>query len=123
MTRRASALALLAFVCGNIALQLLAAKLIKDAAAVPLSRPFLLAFLLGVVLALASLRFVIWGEMHKRYPFSLAYPASALFFPMVVALAWTYGETITSWQAAGAVLVTTGVMLSILGHSDEVPDP
>ncbi len=123
MTRRASALALVAFVCGNIALQLLAAKLIKDAATIPLSRPLLLAGLLGLVLALASLRFVIWGEMHKRYPFSLAYPASALFFPMVVVLAWTYGEAVTRWQAAGAGLVTVGVMLAILGHSDEVPDP
>ena len=121
--RRASSLALVAFVFGNVALQLVAAKLIKDAAAMPLSRPVALGGMLLVVLMLASFRFVIWGEMHKRYPFSLAYPASALFFPLVVGLAWMHGEAVTRWHAFGAGLVTLGVVLSILGHSDEVPDP
>lgn len=116
-------MSLVAFAAGNVALQLLGAKLVKDAAAIPLSRPFALGALLVVVLALASARFAIWGAMHKRYPLSLAYPASALFFPMVVAMAWLHGEVVTAWQAAGAALVTFGVALSILGHPDEVPDP
>ena len=74
---------LLAFVAGNVALQLLAAKLVKDAAALP----------------------------------------PALFFPLVMVLAWFYGETITPTNIAGAALVTAGVVLCVLGNPDEAPDP
>jgi len=119
---RATAL-LVAFVAGNVSLQLLAAKLVKDASALPPSRPFALAALLGIVLALAAARFLVWGEMHKRYPLSLAYPANALFFPLVMALAWFYGETVTKANIAGAALVTFGVVLCLLGNPDEAPDP
>lgn len=119
---RATAL-LVAFVAGNVTLQLFAAKLIKDATALPPSRPFALAFMLGAVLVLAAARFLVWGEMHKRYPLSLAYPANALFFPLVMALAWFYGETVTTANIAGAALVTIGVVLCLLGNPDEVPDP
>ena len=119
---RATAL-LVAFVAGNVSLQLFAAKLVKDASALPTSRPFALALLLGIVLVLAAARFLVWGEMHKRYPLSLAYPANALFFPLVMALAWFYGETVTTANIAGAVLVTIGVVLCLLGNPDEVPDP
>lgn len=119
---RATAL-LVAFVAGNVSLQLFAAKLIKDATALPPSRPFALALMLGAVLVLAAARFVVWGEMHKRYPLSLAYPASALFFPLVMALAWFYGETVTRMNIAGAALVTLGVVLCLLGNPDEAPDP
>lgn len=120
--RRATAL-LVAFVVGNVFLQLLAAKLIKDASALPPSRMLAMAFLLGIVLVLAAARFVVWGEMHKRYPLSLAYPASALFFPLVVALAWFYGEAVTRMNLAGAALVTAGVVLCLLGNPGEAPDP
>ena len=120
--RRATAL-LLAFVAGNVALQLLAAKLVKDASTLPTSRILALATLLAAVLVLAAARFVVWGEMHKRYPLSLAYPASALFFPLVMVLAWFYGETVTPANIAGATLVTTGVILCLLGNPDEAPDP
>jgi drug/metabolite transporter (DMT)-like permease len=114
---------LVAFVASNVSLQLFAAKLIKDATALPPSRPFALALMLGVVLVLAATRFVVWGEMHKRYPLSLAYPASALFFPLVLALAWFYGEAVTRMNIAGATLVTFGVVLCLLGNPDEAPDP
>ena len=120
--RRATAL-LVAFVIGNVSLQLLAAKLVKDASDLPPSRPFALALLLGIVLALAAVRFMVWGEMHKRYPLSLAYPASALFFPLVMVLAWLYGEAVTPAKMAGSMLVTFGVMLCVVGNPDEVPDP
>lgn len=120
--KQATAL-LLAFVAGNVALQLFSAKLVKDAADMPSSRPLAMGALLGVVLLLAAVRFLVWGEMHKRYPLSLAYPASALFFPMVVALAWAYGETLTPANLAGAALVTIGVVLCLLGNPDEAPDP
>ena len=114
---------LLAFVAGNVALQLLAAKLVKDAAALPPAQIFALAMLLGIILALSAARFLVWGMMHKRYPLSLAYPASALFFPLVMVLAWFYGETITPTNIAGAALVTAGVVLCVLGNPDEAPDP
>lgn len=121
--RRRSTFLLLAFVAGNVGLQLLAAKFIKDAATLPPSRPLAIAFLMGIVLFLAAARFMVWGEMHKRYPLSLAYPASALFFPLVVAMAWLSGESITRANIAGAALVTVGVVLCLLGNPGEAPDP
>jgi drug/metabolite transporter (DMT)-like permease len=114
---------LLSFVAGNVLLQLFAAKLVKDAASIPYSRTLTLGALLALVLALSAGRFWIWGEMHKRYPLSLAYPASALFFPLVVVLAWAYGEKVTTMNIVGAALVTMGVALCILGNPDEAPDP
>ena len=43
--------------------------------------------------------------------------------PLVMALAWFYGETVTTANIAGAALVTIGVVLCLLGNPDEVPDP
>jgi drug/metabolite transporter (DMT)-like permease len=41
----------------------------------------------------------------------VAYPASALFFPGIVAMAWWFGEQVGPAQIAGAALVMTGVVI------------
>jgi drug/metabolite transporter (DMT)-like permease len=98
----------------NIALQLTNATLIKFASNLS---PLQLGLIAGVLVSVAILsfgRFVVWGAMHKRFPVSLAYPASALFFPCLVAVAAAFGEPVSAAQILGAGLVTAGVLLLLL---------
>ncbi|MGH8213290.1 MAG: hypothetical protein ACREPP_08710 [Rhodanobacteraceae bacterium] len=102
---------LLALVALNIALQLINASLIKFASGRGAADVGLAAIVIALVTLLSFGRFVVWGAMHKRFPVSLAYPATALFFPCLVAIAAAYGEHVSFAQGAGAALVTVGVLL------------
>src|SRR3546814_22908 len=105
---------LLALVLGNIALQLTSAVLVKRSSQIPLAEAATLGLLLCVILGLNFSRFVLWNAIHKRYPISIAYPATALFFPCLVALAHVMGEQISQWQLAGVSLVTAGVLVLLM---------
>lgn len=105
---------LLALVALNIALQLVNAVLIKLASGLSPAQLGWIAAVLAVVAALSVGRFVVWGAMHKRFPISIAYPATALFFPCLVVVAAAYGEPVSVAQVAGAGLVTAGVLLLLL---------
>lgn len=102
---------LLGLVALNITLQLINAALIKYASSHLEQQLGLLVIVLAVVLALGAGRFLIWGAMHKRYPVSIAYPATALFFPCLVVLASALGEPVSANQFVGAGLVALGVLL------------
>lgn len=102
---------LLALVSVNIALQLINASLLKYAAVMLHDHRTLVIMLLVVVIGLSFGRFAVWGAMHKRYPVSIAYPATALFFPCLVALSYVYGESVSTDQVFGAVFVSAGVLL------------
>lgn len=102
---------LLVLVALNIALQLVNASLIKYASSRSAAQGGLVIVVLALVTVLSCGRFVIWGAMHKRFPISIAYPATALFFPCLVAIAAIYGEHVSLAQALGAILVTLGVVL------------
>lgn len=95
----------------NVAMQLCSAWLLKLAPAFDPAALLPIGLVLGVVLALNVTRFVVWGFMHRRFPLSVAYPASALFFPGVLVMAWWFGETVGPAQVAGATLVLVGVAL------------
>lgn len=102
---------LLGLVALNIGLQLVNAALIKFATRLTAAQ---LAWVVGVLVLVAILsfaRFVVWGGIHKRFPVSVAYPATALFFPCLVAVAAAFGEHVSIQQVAGACLVTAGVLL------------
>ena len=102
---------LLVLVALNIALQLINASLIKYAAGRDAEQAGMVIFVLALVTASSFARFLVWGAMHKRFPVSVAYPATALFFPCLVAIAAAYGERVSFAQASGASLVTLGVIL------------
>lgn len=117
--RRSAPIALLfGLVLCNIALQLVSAVLVKYSTRIPLTEWVALGFVLASILALNFSRFVVWGQMHKRYPLSVAYPATALFFPCLVLLAWTMGEEVRLPQLAGAALVTGGVLALVAWGGD-----
>jgi drug/metabolite transporter (DMT)-like permease len=101
----------------NITLQLISASLIKYAAG--LAHIGMLLAALAVIVALSLGRFAAWHAMHRRFPVSVAYPATALFFPCLVTLAWYLGEPVSTRQAIGAILVTVGVLLLIRSDNEQ----
>jgi drug/metabolite transporter (DMT)-like permease len=106
---------LLALVTLNIGLQLVNAALIKYASRLTASQLAVVALVLTLVVILSFARFVVWGGIHKRFPVSIAYPATALFFPCLVAVAAAFGEHVSAAQVAGACLVTSGVIMLLWG--------
>lgn len=111
---RVHAGSLLALVALNIGLQLINASLMKFASRLTAAQLGLLAIMLVLVTALSVGRFAVWGAMHKRFPVSVAYPATALFFPCLVAVAAAFGEPVSTVQILGAGIVTLGVLLLLL---------
>lgn len=112
---------LLGLVLCNIALQLICAALVKYSSGIPLANVLGLGAVVLVILALNVVRFVAWGHIHRRYPLSVAYPATALFFPCLVALAAAMGEQVTAVQWTGAGFVTAGVLLLVASGKDDAP--
>ncbi|WP_242102694.1 MULTISPECIES: hypothetical protein [unclassified Lysobacter] len=101
----------------NVGLQLGSALMLKLAPDLGSGRYAWIGILLGGVLVLNVVRFVIWGAVHRRYPLSVAYPASAVFFPGILAMAWWFGETVGPSQVAGAGLVMVGVVVLLSERS------
>jgi drug/metabolite transporter (DMT)-like permease len=109
---------LLGLVLANVVLQLCGALLAKYSVRVPASEFWALALIVGLILLLNLVRLVVWNAMHRRFPVSLAYPATALFFPCLVAMAYLLGEPVRAMQVAGAGLVTAGVLVLLTGDED-----
>jgi drug/metabolite transporter (DMT)-like permease len=112
---------LLGLVALNITLQLVNASLIKYASGLTAARVLAVALILALVAVLSFGRLLVWGAMHKRFPVSIAYPATALFFPCVVAVAAAFGEHVSFTQVLGACLVTCGVLL-LLRAPERAPE-
>jgi drug/metabolite transporter (DMT)-like permease len=113
---------LLGLVSLSVGLQLFNALLVKLAAATPSPPLPVMGGLLLAVLGLGFVRFFIWSGIYKRYPISLAYPLSAIFFPAVVLLAWLMGEAVGAMQLLGAALVMAGVVLVVSSQSHRADD-
>jgi multidrug transporter EmrE-like cation transporter len=97
----------------NVTLQVTCAVLIK-AATLPKHIGALSLLIVVVVLALNFGRFVLWQAIHRRYDLSVAYPASALFFPCVVVASYFFGERVDAAKIWGAALVTLGVAILMI---------
>lgn len=114
---------LLALVAASIGLQLVSASLLKYAA-LP-ERPALRFVLLAlIVIGLLNFgRLLIWNHIHRRFPVSMAYPLSALFFPGILLVAHAMGETLGRMQIVGGVVVTCGVVLILMAEQGETDAP
>lgn len=62
-----------------------------------------------LVIALNGARFLLWGSIHKRYPLSHTYPLTALFFPLILLVAYLFGEPVRVQQIGGTILICLGV--------------
>lgn len=98
----------------NVCMQLASALLLKLAPVLTWDNVIHVGLILAAVLLLNVVLFVSWGILHKRFPISVTYPASAVFLPALLAMAWWLGEDINAQQLIGAAAVMTGVMLLIV---------
>jgi drug/metabolite transporter (DMT)-like permease len=101
---------LLGLVFASVGLQLVNAMLVKLASGSPSPPLLVVGAILAAVLLLSFVRFFIWNGIYRRYPISLAYPLSAIFFPGVVLVAWAMDEPVGIPQLVGATLVMVGVI-------------
>lgn len=111
---------LLLLVIGNVCLQLVAAWLLKVAPPFAIEHAVAVLAILACILLLNVARFWLWGVLHRHFPISVAYPASALLFPGILAMAWWFGEPIGLAQVIGTALVLLGVGV-LLAEDDELP--
>ena len=123
LPQRARLRDLVSLVFTSVGRQLINAALVKLASTTPAPPLLVVGGLLMAVLVLSFVRFFIWNGIYKRYPISLAYPLSAIFFPAVVAIAWAMGEPIGILQISGATLVMVGVIRVITPESSRSDDP
>ena len=62
----------------------------------------------GVSFGIAS---VLWLYILKHYPFSQAYPMTAMGYVFgVVAAIFVFGETVTAWHWVGVALIVLGCL-------------
>lgn len=115
MSRNGKALGIVTL---TVLLQLVAAALLKQAAVESHLGVLLPVLLIGLALAVHAVRFVLWGYAHRRWPLSMTYPMTAVFFPMVIIMALAYGEPVHATQAVGALLVAAGVAWLTFKHYD-----
>jgi drug/metabolite transporter (DMT)-like permease len=99
----------LAVVTVTVLLQLLGAALLKQASLSVRLGLLVPALFILCAFGVQGLRFLLWGYAHKRWPLSVTYPLTAVFFPMLIALAAFYGEPVTLQQWLGGLCITAGV--------------
>lgn len=101
----------------NVCMQLGSALLLKLAPMVTIDNVITVGLILAAVLLLNVVLFVSWGVLHRRFPISVTYPASAVFLPALLAMAWWLGEDINQQQLIGAAAVLAGVILLIVDQA------
>ena len=96
---------------GAVALQVLGAVLLKVLAdQVHVAITLWIVAGVGGVIVLNVLRLVVWGYAHRRFPLSMTFPISSLFFPCMLLVALVFGDPIGARQVVGAILITLGVI-------------
>ena len=106
-----SRFAALPVMSGAVTLQVLGAVLLKVLAdQVHVAITIWIVAGVGGVILLNVLRLVVWGYAHRRFPLSMTFPISSLFFPCMLLVALAFGDPIGARQVAGAVLITLGVI-------------
>lgn len=99
-------------VFSTVLLQLAAAWVLDTAAGWGSSAGWTIAVVaVMAALALNVGRFVIWGYTHKRFPLSLTYPLTTLFFPCILLLSYFQGEAVGGMETLGTVLITVGAII------------
>jgi len=93
-----------------VALQVAGALVLKTLADLDAVRLALVVLGVALVAVLNGLRFLAWGYAHKRYPLSATYPLASVFFPVMLGVAWAYGDPIRWTQVLGTGLITAGVV-------------
>lgn len=99
----------LAVVTVTVLLQLTGAALLKQATLAVHLGLLITAIFIAAAFGVQGARFLLWGYAHRRWPLSVTYPMTAIFFPLLIALAMLYGEQVAPHQWLGGLLITAGV--------------
>lgn len=107
--RQRPPLTALTVMLGAVALQVAGAVLLK-ALAIQAQSSITFWVAVGVlgVIVLNLLRFVVWGYAHRRFPLSTSFPLSSLFFPVMLIVAFFFGDPVEARQVIGVGLITLG---------------
>ena len=103
-------LKLVLLVLSTVLIQLLVAVILKELTGHD-STWLWTAMVIGFAVGLNGLRFLIWAYTHRRYPLSLSYPLTALFFPCILGVSAIYGESISPQQVVAVAVIMTGIVL------------
>lgn len=117
MTRGQDTLLPAALVLATVVLQLVAAWILDIAADMSMGLGVMAIGAILAAVALNGLRFVVWGYTHRRFPLSLTYPLTALFFPLVLLLSWLRGEGVGLPEILGTIFIAGGTALVALGSA------
>jgi multidrug transporter EmrE-like cation transporter len=63
----------------------------------------------SMVLTLNGARLVIWLLANRRFPLSTTYPLTSIFFPIMLAISYAYGEPVNVLKILGTLLIASGV--------------
>ena len=117
MTRRLLQLLLVSIA---VALNLLSAIILKEAADLKHSTALIIMSILTLLVVLNLLRVLLWGAIHRRFPLSDSYPLTSIFFPMILVIsALRYEEPITWGKIVGTLFIVLGIVVHMI-HSDRV---
>ena len=97
-----------------VILNISSALLLKTLADIDNITLIVLVMGIGGAIALNALRFAVWGYAHNKFPLSTTYPISSMFFPLMLLVAYIYGDPISLHKIIGTCLITTGVMWLML---------
>lgn len=113
-----SGLRAIALVLVTVMFGVASAVILKEAALRPNLGRLALSGVFALVIAVNGARFLVWGYIHNRYPLSLSYPLTSMFFPLVLLLGYFYGEPITWPKIVGVLLITGGTALLAMEENE-----
>jgi len=101
--------AVVLFVMAAVGLNVFSAIVLKTLAD---QSPLPIAVLLGgvvVVMLINALRLVVWYFANRRFPLSTLYPLTSIFYPIMLVVSYSYGESIDLLKIIGTLFITMGV--------------
>lgn len=106
-----------------VALNLLSAIVLKEAADVKDASLALISIVLSVVVLINLTRIGCWAAIHRRFQLTDSYPLTGLFFPMILVASAFYGEEIGTAKLTGTLLITVGVVVLLSGKPSDAETP
>ena len=78
-------------------------------------------FLIIIALAINTLKFGLWGWIHKHFDVSKTYPLTAIFFPIIFFVAYLKNEAeMTPTKIVGVYLIFVGIYIFEKNKKQEV---
>lgn len=108
----------LALVGVAVLLNVAAAVILKLLTIYPSNGSALIGIGILIVIGLNGARFLLWGGIHRRFPLSRTYPLTALFFPLILLVAYLFGEPVRLQQIGGTILICLGVVVLTAGTAE-----